>query len=211
MNFIQYITMVLLSLQPAYSDKETWEERSTRMQIIATAIDDASSKATCSGSYQTDDCKKTWEKSKTSLGLLLVTVGFWESRFSKHVHEGKCKPYECDSYRKNGNVVHRARSPWQIQKTSFVSKEEYSKMLSSTLESTTISANVAVRYLVSGMNRCNSIFGAMSIYATAKTCSWSGARKRLAFYEKLEKKNNEQIIEEFNNQKIKLEKRFKNE
>ena len=39
MNFVSYITTVLLSLQPPYGDGETWQQRSDRMAIVAEAID----------------------------------------------------------------------------------------------------------------------------------------------------------------------------
>lgn len=212
MSFVQYITAILLSLEPAYSDKEGWEERTARMETIAQAIDDASSKATCSDRYETSDCKKTWTKDKKSLGLLLVTKGFWESRFAKNVHEGKCRSYECDAFRAtDGRVRHLARSPWQIQRTSLVTKEEYLKMKSSTLESTTMSANVATRYLVNGMKSCNTIKGAISIYSGAKTCDWSGATRRNSFYEDLNKKTGPQLIAEAESQRSKLETRLKAE
>lgn len=191
MNFVNYITAILLSLEPSYSDKETWEERSARMEIVAEAIEDASSKATCEEEYNTPDCKKTWIKGRRSLALLLITKGFWESRFAKNVHEGKCRPYECDAYTTGGNRRHRARSPWQVQRTGLVSKEEYDKMSSSTLESTKMSANVAARYLIMGMNTCKTISGAMSIYGGAKSCTWSGVKPRVDFYNRLSARTEE--------------------
>lgn len=209
MNFVQYITVILLSLEPSYSDKETWFERATRMETIAHAIDDASSKATCSDKYDVPNCKKDWPKDKRSLGLLLVTTGFWESRFAKNVHEGKCRTYECDSFRAaDGNIRHRARSPWQIQKTVFVSKEEYSKMNDLSIESTTMSANVATRYLSHGLKTCSTIIGTMAFYAGAKNCLWSEARKRMAFYTTLDQKQNDQLKLEAETRKMKLESRF---
>lgn len=194
MNFIKYITMILLSLEPSYSDKETWDERAARMEIIATAIDDASSKATCSDKYNVSNCEKNWPLDKKSIGLLLVTKGYWESRFAKNVHEGNCKVYECDAYTVNGSVRHKARSPWQIQRTGLVSKEEYDKMMTSSLESTTLSANVAVRYLALGMKSCKTIRGAMSIYGGAKVCDWPGVAPREAFYKRLNGMSEEQIF-----------------
>ena len=203
MNFIKYITMILLSLEPSYSDKETWDERTARMEIIATAIDDASSKATCSDKYNTPGCEKSWPSDKKSIAMLLVTKGFWESKFAKNVHEGKCRLYECDAYKINGNVRHKARSPWQIQRTGLVSKEEYDKMTTSSLESTTMSANVAVRYLSVGMKSCKTIRGAMSIYGGAKVCNWSGVAPREAFYKKISALSDEQIFAAADARKIK--------
>lgn len=207
MNFIKYITAILLSLEPSYSDKETWDERSARMEIIATAIDDASSKATCSDKYDAPGCEKNWPQSKKSIALLLVTKGFWESKFAKNVHEGKCRPFECDAYTVNGNRLHKARSLWQIQRTGLVSKEEYAKMNSASQESTTLSANVAVRYLALGMKSCKTIRGAMSIYGGAKVCDWPGVAPREAFYKRLNSMSDDQIFAAADARRIKLNKR----
>lgn len=200
--------MILLSLEPSYSDKETWDERSARMELIATAIDDATSKATCSDKYDVPNCEKVWPKDKKSLGLLLVTKGFWESKFAKNVHDGKCRVYECDAYKVNGKVRHKARSIWQIQKTGLVNKEEYAKMGTSSLESTTVSANVAVRHLVLGMNTCKTISGTIAVYGGAKSCFWKGAAPREAFYKKLSAMSDEQIFAATDARKIKKQKKI---
>lgn len=207
MNFVNYITAILLSLEPSYSDKETWEERSARMELIATAIDDASSKATCSDKYDMPKCEKTWPKDKKTLGLLLVTKGFWESKFAKNVHDGKCRVYECDAYTVGGKVRHRAKSLWQIQKTGLVSSEEYAKMGLPSLESTTISANVAVRHLTLGMNTCKTISGTIAVYGGAKSCFWKGAAPREAFYKRINSMSDEQIFAAIDARKLKLNKK----
>jgi hypothetical protein len=201
MNFVTYITTILLGFQPIYGDNESWDQRVERMTIIAQAIDEASSKSTCSDKYNVPGCTPDWPADKKSLALLLVTTGYWESKFAKNVHEGKCKTYECDAYRVNGNVRHRARSLWQIQKTPLVTMQEYSKMNSSSLESTTMSAIVATRHLSLGMKRCNTLVGAMSMYATSSTCGWRGAKIRNSFYEKINEKSEEQILQDAEKQK----------
>lgn len=207
MNFVTYITTILLSLTPSYGDLETWEARTERMTIIAQAIDDASSKATCSDKYETSSCKRTWPKDKKSLALLLVTKGYWESRFAKNVHEGNCRAYECDAYKIANKIHHRARSPWQVQQTGMVSSEEYSKMTSATLESTTISANVATRYLANGMRLCKDIPGTISSYAGAG-CTWKGTKPRLAFYNQINGKSIEALQKDADKQKATLETRL---
>ena len=179
--------------------------------MIATAIDDASSKATCEDKYNTPDCKKEWTRGKRSLAILLITKGFWESKFAKNVHEGKCRPFECDSYTVNGNRIHKARSPWQIQRTGLVSKEEYSKMNSASLESTTISANVATRYLTHGMNSCHTIEGTIAIYGGVNSCKWEGAKPRARFYNDLSKRSETELQTIASKRKEKLEARLANE
>jgi hypothetical protein len=203
MNFIKYITMILLSLEPSYSDKETWDQRTARMELIATAIDDAASKATCSDKYDVPKCEKTWSQDKKSLALLLVTKGYWESKFAKNVHEGKCRVYECDAYRVNGTTRHRARSLWQIQKTGLETREEYAQMSSSSLEATTMAANVAVRHLVLGMNTCKTIPGTIAVYGGAKSCYWKGAAPREAFYRRINAMSEDQIFAAADARKVK--------
>jgi len=206
MNFTTYITTILLGLQPSYGDKETWQERTDRMTIIAQAIDDASSRSTCSDKHDVPDCKPTWPSDKESLALLLVTTGYWESKFAKNVHEGKCKPYECDAIKNlSGKTIgHRAKTIWQIQKTPLETREEYDKMNSSSLESTTMAAIVAIRHLALGMKKCNTTIGAMSMYATSKACIWSGAKPRDSFYKELKKKTAEQLMKDVEKQQTRF-------
>ncbi len=207
MDFVKFITLMLLSLEPSYGDKESWDARTERMTVIAKAIDDASSKATCSDVYAIASCQKTWKGSKKDLAILLVTKGYWESRFAKNVHEGKCGAKECDAILVNGNIKHKARSPWQIQRTLLVSKDEYSQMNSSTNESTTMSANIATRYLVVGMNTCHTIKGAIAQYGGAG-CNWSGADHRYAFFKSLSSRSQEDLLKRSEKQKAALEKRL---
>lgn len=211
MNLIKFITMVLLSMEPSYSDKEPWDDRTQRMEIVAKAIDKAAAQATCTDSHATEACKRLWPGSKRELALVLVTKGYWESRFAKNVHEGVCRPYECDASRANGNIVHRARSPWQIQKTGLVTKEEYAKMKSSSLESTTMSAIAATRHLAVGMAKCHTIPGAMSVYAGVKSCNWKGALQRYKFFQDISSRSDEDFAERVEQQRVRLEARFNKE
>lgn len=197
-QLIQYLTSLLLSLQPSYGDAETWDQRKARMERVAEAIEDAASKATCSGENETKDCVKIWAGDKKELAVLLVVQGSHESGFAKHVHEGRCRDYECDAEKNdNGKTVgHRARSPWQLHKTGLVTHEEYSKMKSSDIEGTKLSAHVAIRYLALGMKQCGTVSGALSIYAGVKGCNWSGSKIRVAKLKDLLAKSEKQIQEE---------------
>jgi len=211
MNLIKFITVVLLSMEPSYGDKEPWDDRTQRMEIVAKAIDDAAARATCSDPYAVETCKRLWPGSKRELALLLVTKGYWESRFAKNVHEGVCRPYECDASRVNGSVVHRARSPWQIQKTGLVSKEEYAQMKSSSLESTTMAAVVATRYLSVGMGKCHTIPGAIAIYGGAGSCNWKGALGRYKFFQDISGRSDADFAKRAEQQRARLEARLNRE
>ena len=211
MNFIQFITMVLLSMVPSYGDKEPWDHRIQRMEIVAKAIDDASARATCSDLYAEEKCKRLWPGSKRDLAMLLVTKGFWESGFAKNVHEGKCRPFECDASKVNGNVIHRARSPWQIQRTGLVTNEEYAKMKFASLESTTLAAIVATRYLAMGMGKCHTIPGAISIYGGAGVCNWPGAMGRYDFFKVISARSDADFVKRAEQQRASLETRLNRE
>lgn len=211
MNSIQFLTMVLLSMEPSHGDREPWDTRAQRMEIVAKSIDSAAAQATCSAEFASATCKPTWPGSKRELSLLLVTKGYWESRFAKNVHEGKCQPYECDATTINGNIIHRARSPWQIQRTLLVSKEEYAKMTSNSLESTTMAALVATRYLAVGMAKCHTIPGAIAVYGGVANCNWSGAAGRYKFFKDISARTDEDFSKRVDQQRTRLAARLDRE
>jgi len=180
------ILSMLLSLPPAYVDRDE-TDRGERMQTIAEAIAHVSDRATCTDPYDDPRCQPIWNGSELDLAALLVTKGWWESRFAKNVHEGKCGPEECDATRlRNGAIVHRARSPWQIQRTSY-SEALWDDMQGSGFEQTRNAAWVAARILSDGKHKCRSNFGALSWYAVQK-CSSQMAKNRLFTFEKLTKR-----------------------
>lgn len=205
MNLTQLITVVIMSLTPAYGDRETWEEREKRVGMIAVAIDEAAARGTCVEAYEVEGCEKVWPGSKRELAMVLVATGYFESKFAKNVHEGKCKSYECDSYRRAGQIVHRARSLWQIQKTGLVTRDEYEKMKSMTVEGTTTSAIAATRHIAIGMKKCKTILGAFSMYSGAKVCSWKDGRLRENFFRTINDRPDEEFKVLAENQKKKIE------
>jgi len=188
---IQYLLIILLGLPPAYTDNETWDERTERMEVVATAIDNAASKATCQDRYENKECVRTWTGSNKQLALLLITKGWWESKFAKNVHEGKCREFECDAIKVGGNVIHKARTPWQMQQTGFLRRGEWEGMVGSDLRSTAIAAIVAARILGSGLKRCKNIHGAMASYGGVKKCDWRGVDKRYNWFLRLSEKTDE--------------------
>lgn len=195
MEFTYYIFVVLLSLSPAHLDEETWKEREARMTTIAYAIDAAASKATCSDKYKSVPCQRTWPGSKKDLALLLVTMGWWESKFAKNVHEGNCRDWECDPHKVGGHIFHRARTPWQIQRTGFLEGDEWHEMMGTGLKATTIAAVVATRVLAHGRKRCSTNLGAMATFGGMETCTWAAVVPRLQWWEKLRAKKDEELKE----------------
>lgn len=182
MKLTATILSMLLSLPPAYTDVEE-EGREQRMQVVAAAIAHASTRAACVEPYDDPRCKPIWHRSEVELGALLVTKGWWESRFALNVHEGKCKPYECDAHEWRGTIVHRARSPWQFQRTSY-SEDLWDVSVGTDFESTRNAAWVATRVLATGMDHCKNAYGALSWYAVHR-CDWSKTTNRFGTYTKL--------------------------
>lgn len=176
---VAWILSLLVSLPPAYADRysETEDAREVRMDAIARAVHDATSKATCTGRFATDTCEALWSGRPEHLAMLLVTKGWWESRYALNVHEGNCKPWECDAG--------KARTPWQLQHTSF-SAPDWDDMVGVDFESTRRAAWSAAKVLAVGMRRCHSFHGALSWYASTR-CSWSGAANRMVTYKRLTK------------------------
>jgi len=191
----EFILLVLLSLHPYYTDKETKEERTARMTTVANAIDTASSRATCTEPYTQDECKPIWTGSKRQLALLLVTKAWWESRLAKHIHEGNCGPTECDATRVGNVIVHKARTIWQMQRTGLLKEWEWDNMDGTDYKSTRTAAWAATRILARGKRKCQHPHGVLSYYATSR-CRWSGAGKRYLFFTKLSKKTREQLEQE---------------
>lgn len=54
----ELILTMLLSFPPYYKDVETWAVREERMDTIATSIDYASSRATCSNEFKTKNVRR---------------------------------------------------------------------------------------------------------------------------------------------------------
>lgn len=147
--------LIMMGLGPAYGDNENWVERGVRLWVVAGAIDDASVECDYPGSV-------------SELRAALVATGYYESRFSRRIHEGDCLPHECD----RGKAV----GLWQTWSLWF--DVEQSRGVGTDADATFISARAAAQALADGRRNCASLRGALSWYATGNSCRWSGARKR---------------------------------
>jgi hypothetical protein len=186
------ILLTLLSLDPCYTDNEEPEAREERMTVVAKAIDYAASRATCSGAYaEYQECSRLYRGSRTELAAMLAGIGYEETRFSLHVHEGRCGETECDSVvtrDKRGQVVlvtHRARSPWQVHYNRFLG-EVWGEMAGTSQWETANAAWAATVVLSWSKRRCRDRLGALSGYAGSRSCRWPGAPARLVFVERIE-------------------------
>lgn len=167
MNLLEYTLLALLSLPPSYSDANE-VDRDARMRVIASAVSDASTKATCTESYSTPACVRIWDGTSKDLAALVLTKGWWESRYARNVHEGKCREHECDAVKlRNGDVWHMARTPWQFQRTVF-SEPVWTTFVGTDYEATRQAAWVATTILSRGMRACGSVQGAIAWYGIGR-------------------------------------------
>jgi len=109
------------------------------------------------------------------LAAELVAVGFYESGFTPRIQEGRCRSYECDKG--------RARSYWQMQRTSF-SRDTWDSMVGLDHEGILTAAQTAGTILLAGRKACRTVSGTLSWYATGR-CYWSGARYRVKLVNRL--------------------------
>lgn len=178
------ILLTLLSKEPYSKDTETWQQREDRMEIVASAIIEATDNATCYGKEE-EPCEVLWPGSREELAFLLVATAHHESNFAQHIHEGACRTEqgECDASRMQefpgGPVKHYARSLsiWQIQKFD-IPPQDWDKIRAG-VQGTSAAAWHAARRLSSGYRACKSLEGAISRYATGKSCEWKGAAGRV--------------------------------
>lgn len=193
LNLTSLVFTILTTLPRFHADTETMAERTTRLHEIAQAIDSATLHATCTADWADADwCRPIWPASqRLDLALLLVSQGFWESRFAQRVHADQCGPNECDAIKlPGGRVFHRSKSVWQIQQTRVV--PEWQSIGGRGEWSTYIAAYAAAKVLAAARGRCSREatsweLGAISGYA-GYTCQWPGAPRRAAFFRQLRSK-----------------------
>lgn len=171
-----HIAAQVASLPLWHQDSDEEEEhRAWRIDNVARGVALAADLATCTGDWRDEeDCEPAWPvERKLELVGALISQGWWESRYAQHVHEGRCRVHigECDGG--------KARSPWQIQTSALVTDVEWYDMLGAGEEPTEIAARCAARILAVGLKRCGSLEGAISSYATGRTCKWSKAADRV--------------------------------
>ena len=175
-----FLLTLMLALQPHYLDTETKEERKERLTVIAQSIEIASARATCSGKYDKENCKKIFNGRQIQLANLLLTTAYWESRLAENVHKGNCKEWQCDPFKnpRTGQIEHRARTIWQMQRTPLIDNQ-WDKMVGTDYEATREAAWAASKILSRGYNSCNNALGAFSRYAGLGKCKVDQYGKKL--------------------------------
>lgn len=189
---LKHLLLVLLSLVPAHKDIETWDERVVRMNTFAVAIDAASEKATCSGQYNTTDCKLLWPRSKKKdLEMALVEQAETESHFAKNVHEGNCEKWECDPRKLLGVIYFKSHSNWQIQAEPPVNRALWAEIVGIDQHATTRAAWAATLVLANGWKHTHSIHGTFGVYA-GLGAGWPEGKIREKRWEELMRLTDEQ-------------------
>lgn len=178
----------VLTFPSWHGDEEPIADRSARLETIVEAIEIASAQAVCADGAQSgedapqderSECVPLWSGGRRELSFLLLTQAFFETRLALHVHQGKCRSHlgECDSG--------KATSLWQLQAGGHLPKARWERLAGTSLEATTRAALEAARALGRGRNYCGSVEGAVSLYATGRTCKWEPAKKRVRFMKRL--------------------------
>jgi hypothetical protein len=173
----QAILAAALKLPTYYGDTETPGERLQRLTIVAESIDYASARATCTG--EPEGCRRVWPGSRKELAALLLVQAWQETRLAQHVHADQCAENECDRG--------RAKSLWQLQPNSIVTRPEWQTLGGTDQESTRAAAWAAARMLATNRFRCAKAPGdwvtpTISGYARGNECEWSGAKPRVEMF-----------------------------
>jgi hypothetical protein len=179
------ILALLLSYAPWHEDakREAPGDRAARMAVLADGIHEATVRATCQG---LEPCTPIWPGPATELAAALARIGWFESRYASHVHAGRCRRYECDATKlKNGRIIFRATSTWQLQSSRLVPMAEWRTLAGTAQEPTSRAAWAAARVLAASYTRCampgqDGLVGAVSLYATGRTCRWPRAAQRVS-------------------------------
>jgi hypothetical protein len=77
---------------------------------------------------------------------------------------------------------------WQLQAGPHLPEERWEKLAGTNLAATTHAAFEAGRALGRGRNYCGTTVGAISLYATGRTCGWKPAKQRATFLQQLSAK-----------------------
>jgi hypothetical protein len=110
---------LLLSLQASKYDTEPPKDRETRLETCSVAISEVVKSA-------------HWPEGPNHLAVVLVSIAEMETHFAKHIHEGHCRPEECDGG--------RATSLWQLHENGHLPREQWLKLAGTSPEPTRLSA-----------------------------------------------------------------------
>jgi hypothetical protein len=110
-------------------------EKQSQAQMIAGAIEQAVGEV------------RDWPDSQRELAALMLTIAWHETRLSLRIHDGRCKPHECDRG--------RARGLWQLHVHRSLPRERWLLVAGLTAEATRNAAREAAIALVRSRRMCS--------------------------------------------------------
>lgn len=136
MSLTTYLLTAIAAL-PTYKEdvgEHLAVQKHDQAQMIATAIDQAVEET------------RGWPGSKRELASLMLAIAWHETRLSLRIHDGRCKPYECDRG--------RARGLWQLHAHRSLPRERWLKVAGLNPEFTRNAASEAALALVRSRRMC---------------------------------------------------------
>lgn len=110
--------------------------------------------------------------------VLLIAIGYYESRYLDRIQAGQCRRWECDAFVWRGEVRFRSLSYFQLQRSACASREEWLSAKGLSGEAVGAAVGIAGRRVASGLRACGTFEGAASWYAYGSCRGWAGAKKR---------------------------------
>jgi len=167
------ILALLLTFQPWWQDYyEPAESRATRLQKIAHAqmiVGETVSRR-----------KGAFPGTDKQLVALLMTAGWWETRYNSRIHAGNCYEDECDGG--------RARGVYQVQKNGVYPDEYWEKSEGDGWEPTYYATLSAALSFTHAWKVCHERYGIKGVWAAygrgTCTSTFPGHISRVRWYRK---------------------------
>lgn len=136
MSLTTYLLIAIASLPTFHEDvgEQFAAQKRQQAELIANAISRAAENV------------QGWPGSKRELATLLLTVAWHETRLSLRIHDGRCKPFECD----HG----RARGLWQLHAHASLTRERWLTVAGLDAQSTFNGAAEAALALTRSRHMC---------------------------------------------------------
>lgn len=150
-----------------------------RLANVAGGIELASDWATCSGAWRSLPCTRQWPGPRTQVAAVLYAIGDGETGFRWRYQAGHCRIDECDGrVLFDGVSIPKSAGPFQVQRARAIPPEWHAAFIGTTPTAAVHQCLGAARAISIHRRSCKTIRGALSGYATGKSCDWSGADAR---------------------------------
>ena len=152
------IASILETYEPWWQDlKEEPVARKARLLLLATAQVEAVDHMTCAGKWEGTDCVKKFDADPLELYALLLTAGWWETRYNSRIHAGNCGEDECDGG--------RARGVYQVHLNGTYPEEIWYHAEGDDFDSTLNATEAAAYSLSSAWKACKKRAGTKGVWA----------------------------------------------